>query len=172
MRGEHQACAVRHGPRRRGDRVAEHLHEQRMVVVLAQFHQLRRALAGGPAGPGDVFDVLRATGIPAPCRRREHRGASNSVVPHGGDGVLDVRLPVAVAEVHRQIERGLQLFDQRAVDAVDRRDAAEVQVVLGDVGEPLARDAPAPSDVLQERHHLFGRLRPAERQQQDRVELH
>ena len=45
-------------------------------------------------------------------------------------------------------------------------------VVLSDDGQPLARDAAAASDVLQERHYLLGTLWPPERQQQDRVEIH
>jgi hypothetical protein len=39
-----------------------------------------------------------------------------------------------------------------------------MQVMLGDRGEPLGWDAPAASDVLQERHHMLGRLRAAEGQ--------
>ena len=55
------------------------------------------------AAAGDVLDVLSAAGVATPRRRGEHRRATNTVVAHGRDGVLDVRLPVAVAEVHRQV---------------------------------------------------------------------
>jgi hypothetical protein len=47
-----------------------------------------------------------------------------------------------------------------------------MQVVLGDRGQPLARDPAAASDVLQERHYVFGRFGPAEGQEQKRVEFH
>jgi hypothetical protein len=41
--------------------------------------------------------------------------------------------------------------------------------MLGDGTEPLHRDPPTARDVLQERHHLVGSFRPAEREQQDGV---
>ena len=47
-----------------------------------------------------------------------------------------------------------------------------MQVVLGDIVEPLKRHAPAAGDVLQERPNLLGAFRPAEGQQQDGVEFH
>ena len=172
MCGEHQPCAVGHRLRRRADGFGEHLDEQRMIEVLTQFDKFRRALAGRSAGPCDVLDVLGTAGVAAPRRRGEHGRPANPVVAHGRDGVLDVGFPIAVAEVDRQIDLAPQLCDQLAVDAVDRRDAAEMQVVFRDVGQPFTRDAAAAGDVLQERHDLLGTLRPPERQQQDSVELH
>ena len=46
-----------------------------------------------------------------------------------------------------------------------------MQVVLGDLVEPLGRDTAAAGDVLQERRHLLGALGPAEGQQQDGVKV-
>jgi hypothetical protein len=160
-----------------GDSVDEHLHEQRMIEVLPQLHQVRRPLPGRLAGPRNVLDVLSAAGIAAPRRGGEHGRSANPVVPHGRDGILDERFPISVAEIDGQRvaalnELGLQRGDQLAIDAVDRRDTAEVQIVLGHIGEPFPRDAAAASDVLQERHYLLGTLRPAERQQQDGVKIH
>ena len=99
MRGEDQARVFRHGLCGGTDRFGEHLHEQRMIEVLAQFDQFRRVLAGRGAGPRDVLDVLGAAGVAAPRRRGEHGRPANPVVAHGRDGVLDVGCPVAVAEV-------------------------------------------------------------------------
>ena len=129
MRGEHQPGVVAQllgqALRRVSDRLGEHLHEQRMVEVLPQLDQFGCALTGRLAAPGDVLDVLRAAGIATPRRRGEHRRPTNAVVAHGRNRILDVGLPVAVAEIHRQVEAGfgqlgLQLLDQCAVDAVDR----------------------------------------------------
>ena len=84
-------------------------------------------------------------------------------------------MPVAVAEVERQVdavcvelrpERG----DQRPVLRVDRAHAAEERVVLGDLLEPLARHVPAARHVLEEGHDVVHPLRPAERDDEDRVE--
>ena len=62
-------------------------------------------------------------------------------------------------------ERGDQVADL----VVDRADAVEMVVVLGDLEHPLAGDVPAPQDVLQERHHVVASLRAAEADDQDRV---
>ena len=62
-------------------------------------------------------------------------------------------------------ERG----EERAVLVVDRGAAAEQEVVLADLLQPLARDAPAAGDVLEERHDVLGLLGPAERDQQQGV---
>jgi hypothetical protein len=59
--------------------------------------------------------------------------------------------------------------EQLAALLVDRRHAAEVLVVLGDLGQPGVRDATAGGHVAQERHDVVGALRAAERQQQERV---
>ena len=86
----------------------------------------------------------------------------------------EVGRPVAVAPVDRQVqavgrEVRLDRRDQRAVLRVDRADAAEAEVVLGHLEQPLARDPAAPGDVLQERQHVVRPLRPAEGHQQERV---
>ena len=181
MRGEHQAGFVTQFGGQCGDRVAdrvgEHLDQQRMVEVLAQLDQLRCTRPGGRASACDVLLVLRAARVAAPRRGGEDRCAFDPVVAHLRDGVFDVGLPVAVAEVDRCLaaaacQLGLDLGDERTVDPVDRRDPAEMQVVLGHRLQPLPRDAAAASDVLQERHHLVGPLGTTEGQQQQRVELH
>ena len=68
------------------------------------------------------------------------------VVGDPGQRVGQVGRPVAVAPVDRQVEAvrrevGLERRDQRAVLRVDRADAAEAEVVLADLQQPLARDA-------------------------------
>ena len=158
---------------RLGDSVGEHLHQKWMVEVLPQFHQFRRTVYR-LAGPGDVLLVLRAPRVATPGRGAEYRCAGDAVRFHRRDGVFDERIPVAVAEVHRQrlaafSEFGPDLLDQRAVDPVDGRHPTEVQIVLGDGHQPLRRYAPAARHVLQERHDLLGALGPAEGQQQQGV---
>ncbi|AUS50583.1 Uncharacterised protein [Mycobacterium tuberculosis] len=47
-----------------------------------------------------------------------------------------------------------------------------MQVVLGHRVQPFGRHTAAPGNVLQERPHLLGPFRSAERQQQDGIKLH
>ncbi len=66
--------------------------------------------------------------------------------------------------------------EQRAVEVVDRRPAAEEGVVLPHLREPVAGDAPSAGHVLQERHHVLGplrdpRTRPAARRRTARPRL-
>ena len=84
-------------------------------------------------------------------------------------------MPVAVAEVHRQVDvvraqLDLERCDQRAVLLVDRADAAEQLVVMRDVEQPLARDATPAGHVLEERHDVVRTFGAAERDDDDRVE--
>ena len=88
--------------------------------------------------------------------------------------VAQVRLPVAVAPEERQadaaaVELGPQRGQQLPALVVDRAPAAEQEVVLAHLGQPLAGNAAAPGDVLQERHHVLGTFGPTEGQQQHRV---
>ena len=88
---------------------------------------------------------------------------------------VEERVPVAVAEVDRQVDAvGVELDsesrDQRPVLGVDRADAAEELVVMRDLLEPLAGDVAPARDVLEERDHVVHPLRPAERDDEDRVE--
>ena len=88
--------------------------------------------------------------------------------------VGDVGHPVAVAPVDRQaepargdlgVEGGLQL----TVVLVDRRDAAEVAVVVRDLFEASVGDASATRHVPQVRDHVVLTLRAAEAEQQHGV---
>ena len=65
---------------------------------------------------------------------------------------------------------GLERSDQRAVLLVDRADAAEQLVVVRDVEQPFARDATPARHVLEERQNVVRPFRPAERDDEDRVE--
>ena len=88
--------------------------------------------------------------------------------------VVEVRVPVAVAPEHRQVdaaagELGLEGRLQLAVVLVDRADAAEVAVVVRDLLEALVGDAAPARDVAQERDHVVLTLGAAEPGEQDRV---
>ena len=69
--------------------------------------------------------------------------------------------------MRRQV--GRERSDQGAVLGVDRTDPAEMEVVLGHLVEPLARDIPAAGDVLEKGHHIIRTLRTAEGKHQERV---
>ena len=60
-------------------------------------------VADGLAGPRDVLVVLPAGRVAAVGAGGEHERPAHAVAGHLGDGVLDQRVPVAVAEVHRQV---------------------------------------------------------------------
>lgn len=152
MRGEHQARRVatvggQLGPGR-GDGVGDGGEEERMIVEVPQLGQRGRVVADGGAGAGDVLVILPAPRIATPGRGREHQGVAHPVAAHGRDGVLDHRVPVAVAEVDRQVQPGggeihLETRDEVAVEGVDRGHTAEVQVVLGDLVEAFGWHPPA-----------------------------
>jgi hypothetical protein len=96
-----------------------------MIEELSQLDQLRRSGTDRVPRSGDVFVVLPATRVATPRRGGEHHRAVHPVGGHRGDGVLHGRVPVAVAEVHRQVqlgagERSLDCGDQCAVALVDR----------------------------------------------------
>ncbi len=56
------------------------------------------------------------------------------------------------------------------VSVVERRAPAHQVVVMRDLLEPLGRDAAARGDELQERAHVLRALRPAEGDEQDRID--
>ena len=65
----------------------------------------------------------------------------------------------------------LQRGNQGAVLGIDRTDAAEDLVVMGHLLQPLTRDVAPAGDVLEKGHHVVRPLRPAERDDQDRLEV-
>src|SRR4249919_851635 len=86
-------------------------------------------------------------------------------------------MPVAVAPVDRQRnvvggEVGTNGGEQLAALVVDRAPATEAVVVLPHLREPFGWDTSATGDVLKERDHVIRTLRPAKRQEQQRVVGH
>ncbi len=157
--------------------VRDRRDEQRVVVEVAQLDEVRRragALDRRVAGPRDVLVVLPAGGVAPVGAGREHEGPAHPVLRHLRHGVLGVRVPVAVAEVDRQLtarlpQRARQVGHVAPVELVDRADAAEVLVVLLDGVEAFRGHVAAAGHVLEERPHLVGRLRASEGQDQDGV---
>ena len=152
------------------------LDQPGMVVEQAQLQHLRSVGADLLLRVEDVLAVLPAAGVRAERRREERERLADAVVAHLPQGVGEQRVPVAVAEVDRQLDRvlgelPLDRRDQLAVLGVDRADAAEQVVVLRDLEQPLARDAASARHVLEERQHVVRALRPAERDDEQGVEL-
>src|SRR5262245_40029653 len=86
-------------------------------------------------------------------------------------------MPVAVAPVDRQPDIvggkvGTNSGEQLPALVVDRAPATVAVVVLPYLREPFGWDAAAAGDVLQERDHVVRALRPAKRQEQQRVVGH
>ena len=115
----------------------------------------------------DILAVLPAAGIRAVGRRDEEEGVIHPVSAHDLDRVLQQGMPVAVPEVDGQVNAVLRQLsfergDQRSVLGVDRTDAAEMCVVLGDFFEPLPWDVTAAGDVFQKGHDVVHALRATE----------
>ena len=125
-------------------------------------------------GVGEVLAVLPAGGV---RRVGAGRHDDDPVQPASGgvpEGVREERRRVAVAPEDGDLDLallqlGLEGGDEGAVLVVDRAAAAEQLVVVRDVLEPLVRDPAARGHPAQERHDLVGRLRAAERQEEDGV---
>ena len=123
---------------------------------------------------GEVLAVLPAAGVRRVGAGHEAGRAGHAVVGHLPDRVGEVAgpscgCPSRPAGRAGAVEVLAQRREQRPVLVVDRRPAAEQEVVLADLLEPLARDAAAAGHVLQERHDVLGPLGPAERDEQQRV---
>ena len=93
-------------------------------------------------GSGDILAVLPAAGIGAVGRCDEEEGVFTPSA-RMTSMVSWTRMPVAVPEVDRQLDiivgqLAFERGDQRPVLSVDRTDAAEMRVVLGDFFEPFS----------------------------------
>ena len=126
--------------------------------------------------PEQILAVLAAAGVGGVRGGEERERPLDAVRGHLAERIREERVPVAVAEVDRQIDPVLveldpKRGDQRAVLGVDRADAAEELVVVGDLLQPLARDVAPAGHVLEEGDHVVHPLGPAERDDEDRVEM-
>jgi hypothetical protein len=125
-------------------------------------------------GACDVLPVLPAPGVRRVRRGDERQQPSVPGSLGGAERVGQPGVPVAVAEVDRQVrtvggEPVLQCRDQGPVLVVDGRAATVVVVVLGDLLQAVAWDVAAADDVLQEGHHLVRCLGAAEGDEEQRV---
>src|SRR5690606_14509883 len=107
--------------------------------------------------------------------RDEARGAAHPVGRHLLGGFAQVRVPVAVAPVDRQVDAvGVEVLAHRghegAVLVVDGRLPAELEVVLTDLDETLGRDPPAARHVLKERHDVVGLFGTAEGHEENGID--
>ena len=71
-----------------------------------------------------------------------------------------------------RIELGSEGLQERAVLGVERADAPEALVMMGDLALALRGDAPAPQHVVEEGHHVRHPLRPPEGDEEKRVVGH
>ena len=151
-------------------------------------HRLRTRSALAAMKPGWLKKCRSLTSVGGPRSRARRRGGSRgtagsrssrrwrtspaparwyAVGLHLGDGVREPGLrscgcPSRAAARCLLREGFRECGQQLAVLLVDRRDAAEVVVVLGDVQQPLVGDVAAGGDMPQERHHLVRGLRSTE----------
>src|ERR1700682_98293 len=85
-------------------------------------------------------------------------------------------MPVAIAPVDWQVRSVrfqffLQCRDELPILRIDRTDAAEQFVMMGDLQHPLARHVAAPQNVFEEGYDIIHPLGPAEGNDQDCIVL-
>ena len=106
VRGEEEQRPIaplgRHFVPSRGDAIGRRLDEARMIVEQPQFVDLRRGGADRLPGELDVVEILPAAGIGAERRGDKGQGPFDAVFGHLADGLVEHRMPVAVAPVDRQ----------------------------------------------------------------------
>ena len=173
-------CDVRRAARRKlSERgayvVGVGLDPTRMVEEHSRSNDLRRTRAYLLLRGEEVLAVLPAARVRRVGRGEERQSALDAGVCHFPQCVCQERIPVAVAEVDRQIdgvrvEFSAQRSDERAILGVDGAHATEELVVVGDVLEAFARHVASAGDVLEERHHVVHSLGTAKRDDEDRVE--
>ena len=122
MRSENQASAR---PMDFFDTGDDRIDETGMVVIEAQLVEARSVVAHRFARLGKVLAVLATAAVRRERRGGKHERIGHTVVTHLRDRVSQVGLPVAVAEVDRQlnahrVEFAAQRVDQRFVLIVDR----------------------------------------------------
>ncbi len=164
--GEGAQHAVDHG-----------LDEAGVVEVVPQLVDLRELHALGlqrGQRVGEVLAVLAAARVGGVGAGGEDQDAAASVGGHLPQGVREVRRPVAVAPVDRQVQAVVgevlaQGVQQGAVLVIDGADPAELEVVLPDFLQAFLRDAPPARDVLQERDHVVRAFGTAEGEQEQGV---
>ena len=149
--------------------------EAGVVEEHAQARHLGRVVPDRLLRAEEILSILPAARVRAVRGREDGERPPHAVVAHLPHRVGEERMPVAVAEVYRQVDPtgvqlGLERRDQRAVLLVERTDAGEELVVVRDLEQTLARDAASSRHVLEERKHVVHALGPAERDEQDRVE--
>ena len=173
-RDVHVVCAeLRHGG---AHAVDVRLDEARMVEEHARSRHLGRVRPDRLLRVEEILAVLATARVGAERRREDRERASDAVLGHLPHRVPEVRMPVAVAEVDRQLDAAsaqlrLECLDQLTVLGVDRTDAAEQLVVVGDIEQALARDVASARDVLEERQDVVRPFGAAERDEHDRIEL-
>ena len=162
-----------------GDRgaqaVNEGLDESGVIEELAHLVDLQLlAESGLLEGHREVLAILPTARVRAVSAGRQADELGESALIGFGERVAQVRVPVAVAPEHREIdpaggELGLQCRLQHAILLVDRADAAEVSVVVRDLLETLIGDATPSRHVAQERDDVVLPLGASEPGEDDRV---
>ena len=122
----------------------------------------------------DVLAILPATGIRAEPRQHESKHSLDFDVDHRLDRLGQQWAPVAIPPEDRQVDAATnqlrpQNLNQVAHLLVDRADAAETLVVLGDFQQPLARHRFAASHVFEKRHDLVRPFGAAEANNQQSI---
>ena len=124
--------------------------------------------------PEQVFPVLAAPAVGTEHARDIGDGLPYSITRHPLHRTAEQRRRVPVAPIHRQSwslggQPGLERRDEFPRVGIDGADAAEPGVALGNASLDRRRHRPAGEHAIQERHHLVGALRAAERDHEDGI---
>lgn len=172
VRGENEAR--RGGGHGRLDGIHEGLNEARVVEVNAELVNLHVFGARGGLRGIEILPVLAATGIAGECGGDKREDAGDAVGLHLGEGVIQQRVPVAIAEVDGDVgallgEQAREGINDGQVLVIDRAFAAKVEVMLGDLFQPFAGYAAAAGDVFKKRHDVGGLVGPTKADEEDCV---
>ena len=120
-----------------------------------------------PRVPRDVLPVLRAAGVAALRGGNEADRAADARARHLGQRIGEKGMPVAHADIHRQLDAALVQPLAQHIRLPHRqlgewRHAAEEFVMMRHFLDALRRNASAAQHVREERPHVLGPLRAAE----------
>ncbi len=116
-----------------------------VVEAHPNFFNQRRGVTYLGHRSGDILAILSATAVAAEHRGKERDSPLSAILRHGAESAGQEGMPIAVSPIDRQVKPAPLAFrrdgrDQCAAMFVDRADATEMLIMLGDFQHPFARN--------------------------------